>query len=70
MERVKKNQENISSASGFIHFGLLQRMRPLLFTYSPGFFFFSCENKMYFQATFVIHAVSTCVISDDFHCKS
>ncbi|XP_059039969.1 nebulette isoform X7 [Mustela lutreola] len=60
MERVKKNQENISSASGFICFGLLQRMRPLLFTCSPVclfFFFFFCENKKYFQATFVIHAV-------------
>lgn len=66
MERVKKNQENISSASRFIHFGLLQRIRPLLFTCSPVFFFFSCENKIYFQATFVVHAVSACVISDDF----
>lgn len=44
MERVKKNQENISSASGFIHFGLSQRMCHLLFTYNP-VFFFSCENK-------------------------
>lgn len=28
--------------------------------------FFSCENKTYFQETFGIYAISTCVISDDF----
>lgn len=59
MERVKKNQENISSASGFIHFGLSQRMFPLLFTCSP------VLNKIYFQEAFVIYVVNTHVISDN-----
>lgn len=67
MERVKKNQENISSASRFLHFGLLQRMRPVLFTHGPFVvsFCFSHENETYSQETFVIHAVSPRVMSDD-----
>lgn len=66
MERVKKNQENISSASGFIHFGLSQRMCHLLFTYNPVFFFFPVKTKICFQETFGTFAISTCVVRDDF----
>lgn len=62
MERVKKNQENISSASGFLHFRLSQKMSFIIYLRSS----FACENKPYFQETFVIHPISTRVISDDF----
>ena len=64
MERVKKNQENISSASCFIHLGLSQRACPLYYLLAN--LFSPCENKINFQETFVIYAISTCIISDDF----
>ncbi|TEA26071.1 hypothetical protein DBR06_SOUSAS2210039, partial [Sousa chinensis] len=64
MERVKKNQENISSASCFIHLGLSQRTCPLYSLLAN--LFPPCENKIDFQETFVIYAISPCIISDDF----
>lgn len=64
MERVKKNQENISSASCFIHLGLSQRTCPLYYLLAN--LFPPCENKIDFQETFVIYAISPCIISDDF----
>lgn len=64
MERVKKNQENISSASCFIHLGLSQRTCPVYSLLAN--LFPPCENKIDFQETFVIYAISPRIISDDF----
>eukprot|EP00069_Balaena_mysticetus_P003751 bmy_04368T0 len=57
MERVKKNQENISSASCFIHLGLSQRACPLYYLLAN--LFSPCENKIDFQETFVIYAITS-----------